>query len=386
MYRIVFVFNLILLPLAGCSRMATPPPAAPPPPKVTVSHPIQTAVQEYHEFNGQIEATESVEIRARVRGYLTQIHVPEGQEVKTGDFLYEIDPRPYEADVRRLEADVSRAEAQLELTQADERRSKSLRASGAVTQEELETRAASRKQAEAAVLQARAAVDVAKLDLGYTHIKAPIDGRVSRTLVTVGNLIGYNDPTLLTTITKMDPIYVYFETNERAFLDYQQRIRESGAPMASQKTLAVEVQLANEQDYPHHGVLDFRENRVDAGTGTMMLRGVLPNPDRIMAPGMFARVRVPIGVPAQQLLLPIAVVQSDQRGNFVFTVQADDTVSVRTVILGVRQGNLVAIKNGINAKDRVVINGIQKARPNAKVAPQEQSLASIEASATSRQR
>jgi RND family efflux transporter MFP subunit len=368
----------------GCQRQANQPRNLPPP-KVAVAHPVRQPVTEYHEFTGQTEAVESAEVRARVRGYLVKIDFQEGTEVAQNTLLYEIDPREFQANVAKAEADVLRAQAQLALAQTEEQRSLRLRASNAATEEEYQQRIAARQQAEAAVKQAEAAAELAKLDLSYTRIVAPIAGRVGRTQVTVGNLVGVNEPTLLTTIVRLDPIYVYFEAPERQYLDYQKRIREQGAASAEQRKVPAFIALETDEDFPHQGVIDFRENRVDAGTGTITIRAVVPNPDRIIAPGMFARIRVPIGAPTERLLVPQMAVSSDQRGDYVLIVTPDNTVEYRAVKTGHSEGDLVVILDGLSDTDLVIVTGGQKTRPGGRVTTEQAQTVQAQSSTIARQ-
>ena len=352
----------------GCNRPARQA-TKPPPPKVTVVTPVHQEVTTYHHFTGQTDAVESTEIRARVRGYLSKINFQEGTEVEQGAVLYEIDPREYQAALARTEADVLRAQAGLSLAQSEEQRSARLRQTNAVTQEEYQQRVATRLQAEATLKEAEAAGELAKLNLSYCTITAPIAGRVDRTLVTVGNLVGYNEPTLLTTIVRLDPIYVYFDAPERQFIEYQALVRQQGAATAEQRKVPVFVSLETDTDYPYSGVIDFRDNRVDPNSGTVTIRAVLPNANRHIVPGMFARLRVPIGSPHEELLVPQEAIASDQRGTYVLVVGQDDTVEYRAVTTGQEEGELIVIAKGLTAADRVIASGTQKARPGGKVTP-----------------
>jgi RND family efflux transporter MFP subunit len=358
----------------GCGRPNAAGRNPPPPPKVTVSHPVTHPVTEYQTFTGETAAVETAEIRARVRGFLRKVNFKEGAEVQKGDVLYEIDPREYEANVAQRKAEISRLKAQVALARSEERRTAGIIGTGAVTEEELQSRIATREQAEASLEEARATLETAELELSYTKIAAPIDGQISRTLVTEGNLVGYNEPTLLTTIVSVDPIYVYFDATERGLLDYQRRIREQGAARATDGKIPVFAGLETEKGYPHEGVIEFRENRVDPGTGTILLRGVFENKDRLMTPGMFVRVRVPIGQPRDALLVPQVAISSDQRGDFVAVVNAENIVEARPVQLAQRVGEYVVVSEGLQSSDRVVVNGVQRARPGAAVEPQETEL------------
>ena len=361
---------LSMLSVAGCQQASSQPPPAPPPAQVTVALPIAAPVTDFREFTGVTEAVESVDIRARVQGFLQEIHFTEGTEVQQGDLLYTIDPRTYQAEVDRAAAEVQRLQAQLALAESEERRSAKLRQTSAVTEEEYAQRVGARQQAQASVLEAQATLDLARLSLSFTQIRAPISGRVGRTQFTVGNLVGYNDPTLLTSIVKLDPIYVLFEGTERRFLEYERRIRDEGLAAASDRKMPVFVGLEGEEGFPHQGVIDFRENRVDPGTGTIQIRATIPNPDRTAAPGMFARVRVPIGQATTQLLVPQVAVAADQRGDFVIVVGSDNVAQARPIRAGRVVGDLIIVQEGLTNTDRVVVNGTQKARPGAKVEPQ----------------
>jgi len=295
----------------GCGNKDTGPPELPPP-QVTVSKPVQREVTDYHYYTGRIEAVETVEVRARVLGFLQKIHFKEGVEVKKGDLLYEIDPRTFQADVDRAQADVTRGEAQAQVARSEADRAARLRGTDALSEEEYQQRLATRSTSAAQLQQARAALASARLQLDFTKITAPISGRISRTLVTEGNLVGSGQPTLLTTIVSVDPMYVYFDVPERNFLQYNERIREQGEASASSGSIPVYVGLANEKGYPHSGTINFRDNRAEPGTGTVQVRGELPNPDRVLTPGLFARVRVPMGKPLPRLLVPQMAIAADQ--------------------------------------------------------------------------
>jgi len=357
-----------MLLLSGCGREQ--PRAQPAPPKVTVQRPFEREITDYREFTGRIDAVETAEIRVRVKGYLSKIEFKEGAEVKKGDLLYQIDPSTFEADLAKAEAAAKQQEANLQLAITDVQRVEALRGTvGALPEETYSQKIAAREVARAALQQAQAGVVSSKLELSFTKIYAPIDGQISRTLVTEGNLVGYNEPTLLTTIVRLDPVYVFFDAPEREFLDYQRLIREEGAASAVDDKVPVFVELANETDFPHKGMLNFRDNRIDQGTGTVLLRGEVPNSDRLLIPGLFARVRVPVGKPKPRLLVPDMALSSDQRGEFLLIVKSDNTVESRVVKTGSTEKGLTIIEQGLNRDDLVVVNGLQRARPGAKVEP-----------------
>src|SRR4051794_40126528 len=348
--------------LVGCNRHSSAPEEAVP--QVTVAHPVQREVTDYRYFTGRLEAVDTQQVRARVQGYLDKIHFKEGAEVKKGDLLYEIDPRTFEADVQKAKADLARQQAQETLAVAQLDRAESLRGTSALSPEDYQQLTAAREQARAAVQQARATVRSAELQLGFTKIRAAISGRISRTLITEGNLVGAGQATLLTTIVSMDPIYVYFDVPEREFLDYQRLVREQGAATAAEAKVPVQIRLETESGkYPHEGIIKFRDNRVDPGTGTVLLRGELPNPDHLLTPGLFVRLRVPIGKPRTRLLVPETAISADQRGRYVLVVRPDDTVEQRGVDVGSPQPGDLMVVNGLKANDRVIVNGIQRARP-----------------------
>jgi multidrug efflux system membrane fusion protein len=359
---------LICLLGAGCVREA--PSHQLQPPKVTIAHPVRRQVTDYREYTGRIDAVESVNIVARVRGFLTKVNFPEGTEIKKGALLYEIDPREFEAAVQQAQADMQRLKATLSQAQSELNRANKLKGTGAITPEEIVARTATRDIDQAQIKQAQAALANAKLQLSYTKITAPIDGRIGRTLVTVGNLVGYGSPTLLTTLVRVDPMYVYFDAPESDYLEYRKLMQTEDLPPAEKKATPIFVGLATDKDYPHDGTIDFRANQADPGTGTIQLRGVLPNPNRSLVPGLYARVRIPFGKPWPRLLVPEAAVQSDQRGRYVLVLAKDNTVEYRPVTVGITTADhLVVIEKGVGADDRVIVKGLQKARPGAPVEP-----------------
>jgi len=337
-----------------------------------VSNPVEMPLVETREYTGHLEAVESVAIRARVRGVLAKIHFDEGAEVEAGTLLYEIDPREFQAVVDEMAADIERLNYELKRTQSAAERSTGLLAQKATSREEWETKQAAMAITKAQLEKANASLEVAKINLGYTKIYAPISGRVGRTLVTIGNLVGYNEPTLLTTIVRMDPVYIQFEIPERDLLRFEQVGQESSDGAWSLMHAPLSVGLETETGSPYEGVIDFRDNRVDAETGTIVVRGTIPNPQRKLVPGLFARVRVPVGLPKPRLLVPQTALAADQRGRYVLVVTADDTVEQRPVQVAanVEQKGYLPIREGLNLNDRVIVSGLQRARPGTKVAPQ----------------
>ncbi|HWP59211.1 MAG TPA: efflux RND transporter periplasmic adaptor subunit [Candidatus Acidoferrales bacterium] len=363
----------LLAVLAGCADEA-PPPA---PPRVTVSQPLVQKVLEWDEYTGRLEATEQVEVRARVSGYLQSIHFNDGQIVKKGDLLFVIDPRPYQAEVDRVRAELDLARARLELARSDHARARALLQFRAISQEEADTRAATERQAEQSVAAGLAAVKAAMLNLEFTRVTAPITGRIGRRLVTEGNLIngGSAQATLLTTIVSLDPIYAYFEADERSYLRYMRAAQNGKQAGARASRIPVYLALADEKGFPHAGYIDFIDNRLDARTGTMTGRAVFSNPRLALTPGLFARVRLPAAsAPREALLVPDEAIGSDQARKFVFVVNGDNTVEYRTVELGPLVHGFRVIRAGLRPEDWLVTSGVQRARPGLRVSPERRAI------------
>lgn len=367
-------FLIVAGVLTGCGPTA-PPVAETPPPPVSVSQPVVREVIDNDDYEGRIGAVETVEIRARVRGHLVKVNLQDGQIVKPGDLLFEIDPRTYQAAVGVDKAQVAAAEAAYDLAKKEYARAVSLLRSNAASREEVDVWTGKQGVAKAEKQKAEAALEQAELDLGFTKITAPITGKASRTQVTVGNLVNAGGgETLLTTITSIDPMYVYFDVDERALLRYRRTFRKekpNGGPEPSIKDLKVPVNvgLEGEQGFPHKGVIDFADNRVNPGTGTIQVRGVLPNPKRILDAGMRARIRVPVSDPRKALLITERAVGTDQGRRFVYVVNDQNVVERRDVQLGRVDAGQQAILDGLKPEDWVIVNGIQRARDGAKVDP-----------------
>ena len=357
---------------SGCNRPAQGGPMGPPPATVTVSLPINREVQEWDEYPGRLESTEIVEIRPRVSGYITSISFKEGSVVKKGDPLYIIDPRPYEAELERTKGEQARAQAQLALAETEFKRVTGLVPTNAASEFELDEKRANRDQAKAAQAVAKANVDAAQLNVDFTHIRAPITGRISRTMITEGNLVtggGMAQATLLTTIASLDPIYCYFDADETAVLKYQHMVREKRSSPSDGQVPAM-LALLNEREFNRSGVIDFLDNRINPATGTLRVRGVFANPNGVMTPGLYGRVRVPGGPVYRTLLVPELSIQTDQNSKFVMTVDAQNTVRVTPVTLGAQFGTLRSIVKGLTGEEHVIVNGLMKARPGGKVQPQ----------------
>jgi len=366
---------------AACNHSKTTPPR--PPPAVTANQPAQREVVEWDEYPGRLEAVDMVEVRARVGGYLQSVHFKDGTEINKGDLLFVIDPRPYQAELDRAAAELKQAESRLELAINELARAERLLKSKAISEEEADSRSKAKREAEAAIDSARASVEVAKLNLEYTHIAAPINGRISRKLITEGNLVNgtQGQNTMLSTIVSLDPIYCYFDADERSILKYQQLAREGKQESLRDGRAPCELELANESGFPHKGVLDFVDNRVDATTGTLRVRGVFanPGPDRILQAGFFARVRVPGSGKSQALLIPDQAVGTDQGQKFVFVVNDQDEVEYRTVSLGPFIDGLRVVREGIRSNDWVVVNGLLSIHTGSKVNPKRAPLVLTEA-------
>ena len=354
--------------LTACS----PPKAAPlPPPKVTVSPPQLATVTNWDEYPGHLDAVEMVEIRPRVAGYIDSIHFHEGTEVKAGDLLFVIDPRPYQAELEHAQAQRQQAETHVEWTRNDLKRAEGLRGTKAISAEEYDARSKAVLEAEAAVVAAKANETTARINLDYTQIKAPISGKIGRRLVTAGNFVQLQgnggSATVLATIVSVNPIYCYFDVEESAFLKYRSITNTAEANGGG---LVCELALVNETGFAHRGRLDFFDNQVNPQTGTIRLRAVFDNADRALVPGMFANVRVMAGTPEQTLVVPDVAVGSDQGYKYVYVVNAEGVAQKRDITTGRAHGPMRAVLKGLTADDRVIVNGLMMLRPGTKVVVQ----------------
>jgi len=348
--------------------------APPPPPTVTVSPPVLREVTQHAEFTGTTRASGFVEIRARVEGFLEKIHFNPSRKVEEGDLLFTIDQKPYIAELNQAKAEVAIREAELKQTEATLGRVQRAFKSKAVSEIEVIDAEAKAKKAEAALQAARATVEKADLRLSYTQIHAPISGQIGRSLEDAGNLVGTaGDNTLLTTIVNDQPIYAYFAVSETDLLQYQKRVRSRKAAgreePIDEQNYPVFLGLPTEEGYPHQGRLDYIGNRVDETTGTIEVRGVFENEAGVLLPGLFARIRLPMGAPEEALLVPEGALGRDQAGRYLLTVNADGVVEKKTVTVGQKEGEMRVIDSGIDPDDRVVVTGILKARPGQPVTP-----------------
>jgi len=362
----------------GCQKEATI--VTPPPPEVSISQPIQEPVQDSLEFTGRLSAVDSVEVRARVSGYITKIDFTEGGLVNAGDVLVEIDPREYEAAVLRAEGQVARLRAQLARATSEVARNQALRPSGAASARELERAIADQGAAEGELKANLAQLAQAKLDLEFTRVTAPVSGRASKAEITQGNLVvvGATGGPLLTTIVSLDPIYVNFDADERALVRFRkaqiERIGKIEPENVRAEKLPIAVGLADEKGFPHQGIVDFVDNQIDPSTGTIHVRAMLSNADKLLAPGLFVRVRVPVGDAKPGLLVSDRAIGTDQDRKYVLVVNDKNVVEYRPVTLGSLHGGLRAVAEGLAPGEWVIVNGIQRARPGATVAPQKVSM------------
>jgi len=367
--------------LAGFNRLrdsgTTAAAAAPPPPPVTVSAPLRRNVAASTTFTGQFSAVDHVEIRAQVSGYLTEIHFVDGQIVHQGDLLFVIDPRPFEIQLQQATAQQQTAMAQLDLANKQLARNTELRRSDVVSADVLDQRVQQQRAAQAALEQSKAAIRAAQLNLEFSRITAPISGRISEHRVSVGSLINggasAGATTLLTTIVSLDPIHLDFEMSEADYLTYQRFLQSQHADGDIDR--GVDVRLSDEKGWPRHGELDFLDNELDRSSGTIHARATLANPDLFIAPGQFARLRLPMSAPRPVLLVPDAALSTEQSRKIVMTVAADGIVMPKPVEIGALSDGLRVVTSGLGPDDQVVINGLMRARPGAKVTPQPGTIA-----------
>lgn len=374
-FRIVpWIISLAVSSLTGC-RKPEPKLAPPKPPVVLVSRPELGDVVDYEEFTGRTQAFRMTEVRARVDGYLDRILFRDGTEVNEGELLFVIDQRPYIAERDRAKAALAQAQARLAVLDANFARATKNYSARTISREEFDKASGDRMEAEASVGVAQANLDLAKLNLSYTEVKALIGGRISRRMVDIGNLVK-TDQTMLTTIVALDPIYVYFDIDERTLLRLRRLIEEGKMRSREQGELPVLLALSDETDFPHKGVIDFSENALDAGTGTLRVRATVANPKpkpprttRFLSPGMFVRVRLPVGEPHRAILVDEAAIGTDQGRKYVYVVNSNDEVVSRSIKVGSLHHGKRLISEGLSVKDRVIVNGLQRVRPGAKVDP-----------------
>jgi RND family efflux transporter MFP subunit len=361
-----FILAVLVLPLIGPAAAQGTGGA---PPQVTVAKPIVKDIMEWDEFIGRFEAVDQVDVRARVSGYLQQVHFKDGTTVKAGDKLFTIDQRPYQAALQQAEASVTSAQVRVEFTQSDLDRAEQLRRTGNITDQLLDQRRSNFLTARADLDRARAAVQQARLDMEFTEITAPISGRISRKLVSEGNLVNANQ-TVLTNIVSLDPIHFYFDVDERSYLAYARMGQDGTRPSSRDNPNQVFVATTNEREPNRPGRMDFVDNRLDAATGTMRGRAVFENKDLYLTPGLFGRIRIMGSGLYKGVLVPDEAIGNDQDRRVVFVVGPDDTVSMKPVRPGPRIDGYRVIRTGLTGDETVVVNGLMRVRPGIKIAPQ----------------
>ena len=353
---------------AGCGGGAPPPPPAP---GVTVAPVLERDINDWEEFTGRLQAVDAVEVRPRVSGYIEKVAFTEGTEVRKGDVLFVIDPRPYQAALAGAEADLARARTRAGLAKSELDRAARLVAVRAISREDFETRTSTDAESEAEIRAAEAAVTTARLNLEWTKVRSPIAGRVSRADVTEGNLVqaGPPDATLLTRVVSLDPIYAYFDGDEQTYLAFRELARSGDGGGSHRARIPVFLGLANEQGFPHEGYVDFVDNQLDPGTGTIRTRAVFSNKDRLFTPGLFARIKLVGNDHRLTPLIQDRAVGTDQDKKFVLVLKPDSTVDYRPVQIGRLVNGLRIVESGLKPGEQIVINGLQRARPGSKVAP-----------------
>lgn len=367
---------LCILLLAGCKQQSQQGGAQPPPAAVTVSHPLRHSVTDWDVYSGRLQSPETATVSARVSGLITNAPFKEGALVKKGDVLFVIDERPFKTDLENKQAIVAKDAAQLELARAQLARFQDLLSKRAVSQQDYDVNRANFSQAEAQLAADKAAEEQAALNLEWAHVTAPISGRIGRIMVTEGNLVngGAGQATELTTIVSVDPIYCYVAVPERAFLKYQAMAAAEQKKDVRSAKIPCAIQLESESEFRHTGSVDFIDNNLDPNTGTIQVRGVFENPDDELTPGLSAKLRLTGSAAYDALLVPDAAIGTNQNEHYVLAVGGDNVVETRKVQLGALFGSLRAITKGLEVTDRVVTNGLQQARPGAKVEPHDAAI------------
>jgi RND family efflux transporter MFP subunit len=366
-----------LLPAAALAVLLTacgkaPPQGPPPPPEVSVATVPERDINEWDEYTGRLEAVNTVEIRPQVSGVLQAVAFTEGKEVKLGELLFQIDPRPFQAELARAQAQQEQSRTATDLAATDLARAERLLASRAISQEEYDQRVAASRSAAAAVHAADAAVEVARLNLAYTRIASPIAGRIGRAEVTPGNLVvggPGGTATRLAVVVSLQPMYAYFEAAEQDYLKYMDLARSGARPLSRDVKNPVLMAVGNEKEFRHEGYMDFVDNRVQPGTGTLLGRAVFPNPDRYLTPGMFVRVRLTGRARYKGLLINDRAIATDQDRRYVLVVAPDDKLEYRAVTTGPLVDGLRVVRDGLKAGERIVVNGLQRVRPGMVIKP-----------------
>jgi RND family efflux transporter MFP subunit len=369
---------LLVAVLAACGQSQSQPQAAPPPPQVTIAKPTSKMIADQDEYVGRFVAVESVEVRARVPGYLEAIHFQDGQMVKAGDLLFTIDRRPFQIALAQAQASLAQAKATLAFAESDLARAQGLAIGTVITQQTFDQRTKAKRIAEASVAAQQAAERQATLDLEFTELRAPVSGRIGDRRVSVGNLVTggtSGNTSLLATIQSIDPIRFEFTLDEASYLRYGD-LTNNGAGADRGLTLPVKLKLLTEPAFSHEGTMDFVDNAIDRSSSTIRARAVFTNPDGRFTPGMFARVRMAAAPPKDELLVPDAAIGAEQVRKFVLVVDAENVARPKYVTLGPVVDGLRVITQGLTPDDNVIVNGLMRARPGAKVTPQQSSTAS----------
>ncbi|SHN72619.1 RND family efflux transporter, MFP subunit [Bradyrhizobium erythrophlei] len=371
--RLSPVLIILAALLSGCEEKQAPQAAAPPAPPVTVAQPVKRTVTDWDEFTGRFDAVQQVQVRPRVGGFITAVEFRDGAFVKEGDLLYLIDARPFEAVATQAEGQLSDARAKVELAKRDLERGLALVQTSAVSEQLVDQRRQALQAAYAAVTQAEGSLKAAQLNVEFTHVTAPISGRVSRHLVDLGNLVqgSEGNSTLLTSIVTLDPIYVYFDIDEATYIKYNKLWFEGKRPSSRDTPNPVQVSLTGETKPSRNGTINFLDNQLDVSTGTLRGRAVIPNTDLSILPGQFGRVRLIASAPYEALLVPDTAIATDQSRKILFVVKDDNTVEAKAVVLGPLDEGLRVIREGLKPEDRVVVDGLQRVRVGAKVTPHE---------------
>jgi RND family efflux transporter MFP subunit len=352
------------LALTGMMTDGGPTPAAAAPPEVDVIQPLTRDVVDYEDFTGRTEAAQAVTLRARVSGYLIKAAFQEGAKVKQGDLLFEIDPRGYQADVDRAKAELARAEAHLKRVAAELERAKALLPKGNISREEFDKITGDREEAQASVAVARASLEAARLQLDFSHVPAPINGKIGRRLLDPGNLVKADD-TPLAVLVSTDPVYAFFDVDERSYLRLARALQQGKTKADPPVTMG----LADEEGFPHNGKVDGVNNQADPTTGTIRFRAVFPNPQGLLIPGLFVRIRLATSSPYKALLVPDPAVGTRDGEKYLLVVNSKNVVERRAVKVGARQDDLRVVNEGLTANDQVIVRGLQRVRPGMTVKP-----------------